>query len=155
MKTLHQFVFGFLSILILISCAASKSIPNQFKTKLPENVTYSVGFESLWYDLGQETASLKSLSKYEPSEKLIAQYGLKRLDDKKKTVVVTGYLEVSSDFDANAIGLMGGQITSLSKNIVSFTCPIVCLPELLQVKGINNIELPTRIIIRKPITKNN
>lgn len=150
MKFLHYICIGFSSLVVLAGCGAAKSIPNTFSTQLPNTITYSVQFESLWYDLGQETATLKSLSRYQPSDKLISQYNLQRLGDKAKTVVATGYLRIEPTvFDAQQVVAFGGQITPLSEDVVSFICPIVRLSELLKVAGITNIELPTRIIIRR------
>jgi hypothetical protein len=147
MKLLYKLTVCILGIAVLSGCAATKAIPNKFSEKLPETITYSVMFESLWYELGQETAGLKSLSRYQPSDKIVKQYNLQRQED--KIVTVSGYLRKTSAFDAAAVGLFGCQITELSDEIVSFTCPVVRLPELLKAEGITGIELPTRIIIRR------
>lgn len=138
--------------LIFSSCNCQKSASGAAAQatsvigELPTHITFSNSFRAFWDAFARDTRRVKTLTKYTPSDELIASAPLSLLGDE---YAVSGYLTIDDTFDADAFTALGGEYNRIDATTATFKMPLKRLPEMWQIRGIVSVEAATRVHLRK------
>ncbi|BEG99538.1 hypothetical protein BSYN_18030 [Bacteroides sedimenti] len=110
---------------------------------------FSSGFNVFLTALSEE-AEGNSLDQFVPSENLIKQFSLKKIDG---LFNIFGFLQTDNSFQEKEVEKIGGKLIPYSLQIYSFHIPIESIQKLIQIKGITFIEINQKTRTKQTNTK--
>ena len=122
--------------LIVCVCVVMMSCSTQRLTSVPEGVECSPSFQLFWKDYVAETAGVKNLKHWVPSEDFVGTYGLTGGD-----FVMSGFVYTDDTFDAEKTDVKGLSLNPYQEYVYSYRIPVRSVEQLLQVKGVRRIEI--------------
>lgn len=140
----NLFVFA---VLVLALCACSLGrlpVAVPLKETLPAEAKYSAGFRLFWKEYADDVnQSVRIMDVYQPSAELVACYALRQ---DGRTTYVSGFITVVPDkFNADVAVRKGFHVKKMTDNMYTYSCDIRLLPLLVEMDGIEYIELAKKI----------
>ena len=114
--------------------------------ELPEGINFSNSFRMFWDAFAQDTKRARSLDKYTPSDKLLANAAVAERDGE---YVVSGFITTGADFDQAAFDALGGTLNRIDGTTATFQMPLKRLPDMWRVRGIVSVEAAQKVYLRK------
>lgn len=144
----------FTSFILILICSigcSSHQIPGYMKSQkgVMNESRFSSGFNVFLTALSEE-AEGNSLDQFVPSENLIKQFSLKKIDG---LFNIFGFLQTDHSFQEKEVEKIGGKLIPYSLQIYSFHIPIESIQKLIQIKGITFIEINQKTRTKQTNTK--
>lgn len=139
-----SFVF---TMLVLALCACSSRrlpVAVPLKETLPVEAKCSAGFRLFWKDYVDDVnQSVRIMDVYQPSAGLVADYSLRQ---DGRTTYVSGFITVISEkFSEDVAVGKGIHVKKMTDDTYTYSCDIRLLPLLLELEGIEYIELAKKV----------